>query len=260
MGPSHTTEGAGHILLITCMTTRAIYLEFCGNLEAVTFILALQRFSATHGTPSLSVSDNHQTFRSANHFLQGLYEEDNVQEFLQTGIQWHFQMPQAPWKGGFFERLIRIAKRMLEVAFQKKSFPEEHVRTLVKEAKGVVNNRPLMYTGDGHDSRPRKRTDLRPGDIVLVKIEQCKRAVWPLGKIMEVYPDDDGVIRSAKVLYNGTETLRAISHLVPLEITFTEDDDQEEDNDEDATWDEAEAVEDSEDGMDCIDNVSFTDH
>ncbi|XP_064100759.1 uncharacterized protein LOC135211376 [Macrobrachium nipponense] len=139
-------------------------------------------------------------------------------------------MPRAPWKGGFFESLVGVAKCTLKVSFQKKSFPEEHVRILVKEAEGMVNNRPNMYTGDGreyqvltpshllppedlnqtlttrklrdhylklmdthacwrreylsalhsrHDSRPRKRTDLLPGDVMLIKIEQCKRAACP---------------------------------------------------------------------------------
>ncbi|XP_064099352.1 uncharacterized protein LOC135210374 [Macrobrachium nipponense] len=148
MGPIQTTEGAGHIQLIDCMTTRVVYLEFCGNLEAVTFILGLRRFSLTHGTLSLIVSDNHQIF------LQELYEEDHIQEFLRrTGIQWHFQTPQVPWKGGFFKRLVGVVKRSLKVAFQKKSFPEQHVRTLVKEAKAMVNNRPLMYIGDGREDQ-----------------------------------------------------------------------------------------------------------
>ncbi|XP_068233729.1 uncharacterized protein [Palaemon carinicauda] len=126
-----------------------MYLDFCPSLEAEEFVLALRRFCATHGAPSFITSDNHQTFKTASHLLQGLYEEDDVQLFLRrTGIKWRFQTPRAPWKGGFFERLIGVTKRILQIAFGKKYLPDAHVLTLVKKTEAVVNNRPLMYSGD----------------------------------------------------------------------------------------------------------------
>ncbi|XP_064122502.1 uncharacterized protein LOC135226724 [Macrobrachium nipponense] len=68
-----------------------------------------------------------------------------------------------------------------------------------------------------HDCQSGEPTKLHPGDIVLVKQEnKIKRATWPLGRVVETYPDDDGVVRSAKVLFEDVESLRAVSHLVPL--------------------------------------------
>ncbi|XP_068246895.1 uncharacterized protein [Palaemon carinicauda] len=113
------------------------------------FVLALRRLCATHGALSFITSDNHQTFKTASNLLQGLYEEDEVQPFLRkTGTEWRFQMPRAPWKGGFFERLIGVTKRTHQIALGKKYLPDAHVLTLVKEAEAVVNNRPLIYSGD----------------------------------------------------------------------------------------------------------------
>ncbi|XP_068207538.1 uncharacterized protein [Palaemon carinicauda] len=75
-----------------------------------------------------------------------------------------------------------------------------------------------------HDCQSGELSKLHPGDVVLVKQENKKRATWPLGRVVETYPDDDGVVRSAKVLFMSVESLRAVSHLVPLEIAPSEDD------------------------------------
>ncbi|XP_068240202.1 uncharacterized protein [Palaemon carinicauda] len=291
----------GYILIVTCMASRPVYLDFCPSLEAEEFVLALRRFCATHSAPSFITSDNHQTFKTASNLLQGLYEEDEVHQFLRkTGIEWHFQTPSAPWKGGFFERLIGVTKRTLQIALGKKYLPDAHVLTLVKEAEAVVNNRPLMYSGDKcedevltpshlvrgnminlmapilpddhlnatftskrlcdrylkltdtlkafqerwrkeylsalrarYDCRSGEPSKLHPGDIVLVKQDNQKRATWPLGRAVETCPDDDGVVRSAKVLFEDVESLRSVSHLVPLEIAPSDDDDGVGENDGD---------------------------
>ncbi|XP_068205206.1 uncharacterized protein [Palaemon carinicauda] len=283
----------GYILIVTCMARRAVYLDFCPSLEAEEFVLALRRFCATHGAPSFITSDNHQTFKTASNLLQGLYEEDEVQQFLRkTGIEWRFQTSCASWKGGFFVRLIGVTKRALQIALGKKYLPVAYVLTLVKEAKAVVNNRPLMYSGDKcedevltpshlvrgspinlmasilpddnvnatftsrrlrdhyskltdslrafqerwrkeylsalrarHDCRSGEPSKLHPREVVLVKQKNKKRATWPLGRVVETYPDDDGVVRSAKVFFEGVESLRAVCHLVPLEIATSDDDD-----------------------------------
>ncbi|XP_068212453.1 uncharacterized protein [Palaemon carinicauda] len=275
------------------MASRAVYLEFCPSLEAEEFVLALRRFCASHGAPSFITSDNHQTFKTASNLLHELYEEDEVQQFLRkTGIEWRFQTPRAPWKGGYFERLIGVTKRAFQIALGKKYLPDAHILTLVKEAVAVVNNWPLMYSSDKcedevltpshlvrgrminlmapilpdgqpnatfnfrrlcdhylkltdslkafrerwrkeylsalrarHDCRSGEPSKLHPGDVVLVKQDNKKWATWPLGRVVEIYPDDDGVVRSAKELFEDVESLRAVSHLVPLEIAPSDDDD-----------------------------------
>ncbi|XP_068207528.1 uncharacterized protein [Palaemon carinicauda] len=288
-----TETRPGYILIVTCMASRAVYLDFCPSLEAEDFVLALRRFCATHGAPFFVTSDNHQTFKTASNLLQGLYEEDEVQQFLRkTGIEWCFQTPCAPWNGGFFVCLIRVTKRVLQIALGKKYLLDAHVLTLVKEAEAVVSNRTLMYSSDRcedevltpshlvrgspinlkapilpddhlnvtftsrklrdhymkltdsleafrekkrkeylsalrarHDCRSGEPSKLHPGDVMLVKQDNQKRATWTLGRVVESYSDDDGVVRSAKVLFEDVVSLRAVSHLVPLEIAPSDDDD-----------------------------------
>ncbi|XP_068250763.1 uncharacterized protein [Palaemon carinicauda] len=226
-----TETRPGYILIVTCMASRAVYLDFCPSLEAEEFVVALRQFCATHGAPSLITSDNHQTFKTASNLLQGLYEEDEVQQFLRRrGIHWRFQMPGAPWKGGFFERLIGVTKRTLQIALGKKYLPDTHVITLVKEAEAVVNNQPLMYSGDKCEDEVLTPSHLLRGHPVHLTApilpDDHLNATFTsqrLRRVVETYPDDDGVVRSAKVLFEGVESLRAISHLVPQEIAPSED-------------------------------------
>ena len=45
----------------------------------------------------------------------------------------------------------------------------------------------------------RPRRNLSVGDVVLVAVENSHRNSWPLGKIVEVFPDKKGLVRRAKV-------------------------------------------------------------
>ncbi|XP_066986752.1 uncharacterized protein [Macrobrachium rosenbergii] len=207
-----------------------------------------------------------------------------------------------------------VVKHTLEVSFRRKIFNEEQVRTLVKEAEAVLNNRPLMYTGSSREegvltpsqltrgsmvrlmslvvlhenmcctlttkqmcnqyfrltnnlrmfrhrwqteysSSLQERRDFRVGaksslsvgdiDIVLVKLDHRKRSYWPLGRIVAIYPGDDGVIRSVSVLYEGEKTLRPVEHIIPLEMSACGDSEGEEYDKDNEHIDEVNAKEDT---------------
>jgi hypothetical protein len=68
---------------------------------------------------------------------------------------------------------------------------------------------------------PRRQSSLTPviGEIVLLG-QEGPRGTWPLGKIIDLKTSPDGAVRSAKILLpSGTEVLRPISLLYPLEVT-----------------------------------------
>ena len=61
----------------------------------------------------------------------------------------------------------------------------------------------------------------RVGDVVLVdpKVFASKnRALWPLGRVLKIYPGKDGFSRCALVLYEGSASRRSTSSLYPLEV------------------------------------------
>ncbi|XP_064117743.1 uncharacterized protein LOC135223168 [Macrobrachium nipponense] len=60
------------------------------------------------------------------------------------------------------------------------------------------------------------RRNLIVGDVVLVKSDIEPRNQWPMGRVIEVYPDDKGTIRSAKIKTLSSVIVRPIQKLVLL--------------------------------------------
>ena len=52
----------------------------------------------------------------------------------------------------------------------------------------------------------KEKPNLKRGDIVLVKESDTNRNHWPLGKIEEVMPSDDGLVRKVKLRQANTQT------------------------------------------------------
>ncbi|XP_068738205.1 uncharacterized protein, partial [Montipora capricornis] len=62
------------------------------------------------------------------------------------------------------------------------------------------------------------QSNLAVNDIVLLLDENLPRSVWPLGRVLEVYPNrKDGLVRSAKVKTRTSELVRPIDKIVLLE-------------------------------------------
>ena len=54
------------------------------------------------------------------------------------------------------------------------------------------------------------------GCVVLLLKEQQKRHTWPLGRVMELIHGRDNLVRSVKILTDGSVVTRPIQHVVPL--------------------------------------------
>ena len=61
------------------------------------------------------------------------------------------------------------------------------------------------------------RTDLKVGDIVLAISPGSPRAQWPLVRVLEVFPGQDGHVRVVKLQVGKDTIVRPISKCVPLE-------------------------------------------
>ena len=65
---------------------------------------------------------------------------------------------------------------------------------------------------------PEKANSLQENDVVLLKTDQ-NRADLPLARVLKLYPDKNGVNRTAEILVKGQRTLRTINNLIPLECS-----------------------------------------
>ena len=133
-----------YILLFTCAVVRAVHLELVESLSCESTVLALRRFIARRGMPSILMSDNAKGFVAAR---------DHVLEvFGSEGPDWRFIVPRAPWWGGWWERLIGSVKSALKKSLGRKSLTRIELETTLHEVEACVNSRPLTFTGDDVES------------------------------------------------------------------------------------------------------------
>ena len=86
-----------YVCLFTCMSTRAIHLELVESLEVEAFLRAFRRFTARRGLPSLLLSDNAKSFKSASKEVKCLMRSPRLGETLvRKGVKWQFIVDRSP--------------------------------------------------------------------------------------------------------------------------------------------------------------------
>nr|XP_042910968.1 uncharacterized protein LOC107454670 [Parasteatoda tepidariorum] len=137
------------IAIFTCAIYRAVHLELLTSLSTDNFILALRRFIARRGRPSIIYSDNGTNFIGTNNSLKNINLERLKTTF--SPILWRFLPPTAPWWGGFFERLIGLLKRILRKVLGHTSLNYQEIETVLCDCESQLNSRPLTYVSDDPD-------------------------------------------------------------------------------------------------------------
>ena len=82
-------------------------------------------------------------------------------------------------------------------------------RRWLKECVPALNSRPKWTSIN---------RDLKVDEEVLVIQPDSPRGRWPLGRVTEVYPGQDGYTRVAKVVCGAKTVVRPITKLIPLGI------------------------------------------
>ena len=67
----------------------------------------------------------------------------------------------------------------------------------------------------------KERNNLQIGDVVLVVSSENKRAHWPMGRVIEMYPGKDGRVRSVKLQVPNKQLIRPVVKLCPLELDYS---------------------------------------
>ena len=133
-----------YVCLFTCAVTRALHLELTGSLTLAEFMLAFRRFAARRGVPSTVYSDNACTFKGADAQLR--------RYFGRLAPVWKFIVPQSPWWGGWWERLVRSVKVALRKSLAQRFLSRVELETVLSEIEACINSRPITFVGDTVDS------------------------------------------------------------------------------------------------------------
>ncbi|XP_040172723.1 uncharacterized protein LOC120905745 [Anopheles arabiensis] len=156
--PAHRKAAAtkSYLCIFVCFATKAVHLEFIGDLATAGFLAALRRFTSRRGLPAHIHSDNGKNFEGAERELKELFELFNDEQHRNTvatrctdrGITWHFNPPKAPHFGGLWEAAVKTAKRHLYRHLGNTRLSYEGYCTVPHQIEAAMNSRPLLPLSD----------------------------------------------------------------------------------------------------------------
>ena len=157
-------------VIFTCMSTRAVHLELIESMTTDSFINALRRFFAVCGRARLLRSDRGTNFVGACKELDINTEDTTITAYLQSkGCSWVFNPPHSSHMGGAWERLIGVARRILDAMLlhtKHTRLTHEVLSTLMAEVMAIMNARPLVPVS----SDPDMPTVLTPAMLLTQKM------------------------------------------------------------------------------------------
>ncbi|XP_071654106.1 uncharacterized protein [Temnothorax longispinosus] len=196
------------IAVFTCFATKAVHIELVTELTTESFLAALRRFVARRGICSKIVSDNGTNFVGAARELAEVYE------FLRKEKE---AIPHT-WlvrkSNGGDSLLFPPEYSYMKVPDNKLS-RWQHAQKLRQHFWKRWQEEYLQELQKRHKWR-NKGKDLEVGTLVILKEDNTPPLQWVLGRVEEVHPGKDNVIRVATVKTPTGLFKRAVQKLCPL--------------------------------------------
>ncbi|XP_034385145.1 uncharacterized protein LOC117728451 [Cyclopterus lumpus] len=139
-------------IMFSCMSSRAVHVEIIESLDTSSCINALRRFFALRGPVKQLQSDCGTNFIGA---CKELRMDKMVQKYVsEQECSWVFNPPHASHMGGSWERMIGIARRILDSMFLQQNIRLTHevLCTLMAEVTAIINARPLVPVSTDPDA------------------------------------------------------------------------------------------------------------
>lgn len=159
-------------VMFSCMSTRAVHIEVIESFDTSGFINAYRRFTSIRGPVKHIRSDRGSNFIGACKELQipSNIDFEQVDRYLaERGCKWTFNPPHSSHMGGSWERMIGLARKILDsMLLQTHSrLTHESLTTLMAEVAAIMNGRPLTPVS----TDPSDPVILTPSAILTQKIE-----------------------------------------------------------------------------------------
>ena len=139
----------GHILILTCATTRAFAFEFITGLSVDEVMLGLRRFFANYGLPREIRSDNAKSFKRSQKELTIVSKSPKMRKYLEDHrISWVRYLERAPWWGGYIEKGVQSVKRALLRILGNTVLDALEYTTVLYEVAALINSRPITTVHD----------------------------------------------------------------------------------------------------------------
>lgn len=133
-------------VLFTCMCVTAVHIEVVKSMTSSSFINALRRFFSLRGAPQQIRSDQGTNFIGACKELKMGLLDTQLNKYLQEQkCSLIFNQAHSSHMGGAWERLIGVARHILDSMFSQMKSPHlthEVLTTVLAEVCAIMNARP----------------------------------------------------------------------------------------------------------------------
>ena len=161
-GPAQHRGGESKVwlLVISCMTTRAINIEILHGQTAEAFIHAMRRHFAEFGMAHTVRLDNLRSHQRMSKEFQILLDKTFLSDIREKskkyGIKWSWSSVGQPSTNGIIERCVRMVKECLLKTVGRKMLTNNELETFIREARRIINSRPLsqVHHGEAEDFIP----------------------------------------------------------------------------------------------------------
>ena len=147
------------VLVVSCMSSRAVHVELLDGLDTSTMKNALFRFIAVRGTVQRIRSDQGTNFVGAQSEDKVDVDVDELQESMKNkGVEWIMNVPYASHMSGAWERKNASLRRVLEgtmALMGPRKLTRDEFHTFIVESSAIVNGTPLWdVSADPSDPMP----------------------------------------------------------------------------------------------------------
>ncbi|GFW83709.1 integrase catalytic domain-containing protein [Trichonephila clavipes] len=209
-----------YIALFVCLATKAVHIEAVGDLTTDSFIAALRRFSAHRGAPRHIYSGNGTNFVGARRKLDeirklwlSLPTNEAICYYLsKSSIDWHFIPPSSPHFGG--DVLLSVPEELPSTSNHRDRWELlQNIKRGFRKKWSSEFISSLQPRKQWQDAQP----NLKEDDIVLIK-EEGPPGTWPMARVLQVHPGNDGLVRVATVKTEDSVLKRPVHKLHKLPI------------------------------------------
>lgn len=176
-------------VMFTCLVSRAVHIEVVYSLTTDSYLNAFKRFVALRGSVREIRCDQGTNLVGARN------------ELLKMGCDMVFNPPASSHRGGVWERMIGLARRIIEgiLCEHGSRLDDEGLMTVFSEAASVINSRPLNVN---NISDPQSLEPLTPNHLITMK----SKIIPPNLALMDIERSD---------LY-ATRQWRRVQYLIDL--------------------------------------------
>jgi hypothetical protein len=118
------------------------------RIDTEQIIMALERFVSRRGLPVVVYSDNGTQLKKASKEVAALWKaatDGVLRHAAREGITWKFIVENAPWWGGFYERMVGTMKGQLCKVIGNALLTVKEFETVLCKVEATINSRPITY-------------------------------------------------------------------------------------------------------------------